>query len=148
MEIRDNQGNIISDPDLELGYLVIKTEEINHPAVPGKPAKTKQVIVWQDPMDLNNKIVRKVEIEPATNTIPAYVEKKQYQEYIPYTEEELAERELQKKIEEENNKKYQEELKKKEELEAQLKTIPERMTNTETQVEDLAIVLVEIIEGV
>lgn len=147
MEIRDSQGNIISNPDLELGYLVNRVEEITHAEIPARAAITKTEIIYEDKQNPNNKIIQKKVIVPAINAIPAYTETIPYQEYILYTEEELAEKAAQKEQDEKDR--LEQEAKAQEETNFQniLRKIPERVTDTETQIEDLAVVLVEIVEG-
>ena len=147
MEIRDSQGNIISNPDLELGYLINKVEEITHPAIPGRPAITEMKTIFEDELNPNNKIVQKKIIVPETNAVPAYVEEIPYQEYILYTEDELAEKVAQKEQAEKDRLEQEAEAKKEADFQATLRTIPKRVSDTETQVEDLAVVLVEMIEG-
>lgn len=148
MEIRDNQGNILTNPDLTLGHLVPKVTKILHGAIQGSPAETKEIVVWKDPDNPNNKIVKQIEVKPAIKAVPAYTEEKKYYEYVLFTPEELAEKEEQKKQEEQMRLEQEEINKKQQILREQLAGMPSRMEHTESQVEDLAVVLVEIIEGV
>lgn len=85
--ILNSNGEVIENPDLTLGHLVDREEVIKHPAIKAKPAGEKLV---EKAPGLYERI-----ITPAVFPRPAYEETKKWQEYVPYTDEELAEREAQ-----------------------------------------------------
>lgn len=90
MRTLDLQGNEITDPDLEAGYLIPDTITIHHPAVPDIP---KQVITVKANDDPKSKLLIKKTIQEHVPGALAWDEKVPIQRYIPYTPEELAERE-------------------------------------------------------
>lgn len=90
--IRDQEGNELTNPDLNAGYLVDREEVIHHPAVMAKARKVKTEEVAPN-------LVKKM-VEPAVFPVPAWDETVKWQEYIPYTEEELVAREAQKAADE------------------------------------------------
>lgn len=85
--ILNSDGEVIENPDLTLGHLVDREKIIKHPAIKAKPAGEKLV---EKAPGLYERI-----ITPAVFPRPAYEETKKWQEYVPYTEEELADREAQ-----------------------------------------------------
>lgn len=85
--ILNSKGEVIENPDLTLGHLVDREKVIKHPAIKAKPAEEKLV---EKAPGLYERI-----ITPAVFPRPAYEETKKWQEYVPYTEEELADREAQ-----------------------------------------------------
>ena len=85
--ILNSEGTEVTNPDLTLGYLVDREEVIKHPAIKAKPAGEKLV---EKAPGLYERI-----ITPAVFPRPAYEEVKKWQEYMPYTDEELAERKAQ-----------------------------------------------------
>lgn len=85
--ILNSDGDVIENPDLTLGHLVDREEVIKHPAIKAKPAGEK--LVEKAPGLYERVII------PAVFPRPAYEETKKWQEYVPYTDEELAERKAQ-----------------------------------------------------
>lgn len=85
--ILDQNGNEIENPDLTLGHLVDREETIHHPAIEAQQRKTKRVQIAEN--------LYREEVAPAVFPRPAYDEVRKWQEYVPYTDEELAEREAQ-----------------------------------------------------
>lgn len=96
MRILDASDNEVIDPDLEIGYLVSETLYIDHPPTKEVPEIREEVTIWQNPQDSENKIVQNVVVQKRVAARPAWREPvEQVQRYIPYTPEELAERERQ-----------------------------------------------------
>lgn len=89
--ILDQNGNEIENPDLTLGHLVEREETIHHPAIEAQPRKTKRVQIADN--------LFREEVTPAVFPRPAYDEARKWQEYVPYTAEELAERKAQQEAE-------------------------------------------------
>lgn len=85
--ILDQNGNEIENPDLTLGHLVDREETIHHPAIEAQQRKTKRVQIAEN--------LYREEVTPAVFPRPAYDEVRKWQEYVPYTDEELAERKAQ-----------------------------------------------------
>lgn len=82
--ILNSEGTEVTNPDLTLGYLVDREETIKHPAIKAKPASEK--LVEKSP-GLFERVVT-----PAVFARPAWEETRKWQEYVPYTDEELAAR--------------------------------------------------------
>lgn len=91
MEIYDQNGNLIENPDLTLGHLENHTRTVHHDAVDGVQEVWHYETVREYPN--GGKDVRKVIDTPGVEAAEAYDEEVPYQVYIPYTEEELAEME-------------------------------------------------------
>lgn len=85
--ILNSDGEVIENPDLTLGHLVDREEVIKHPAIKAKPAEEK--LIEKAPGLYERVII------PAVFPRPAYDEVRKWQEYVPYTDEELAERKAQ-----------------------------------------------------
>ena len=91
MKIIDENGAVVENPDLTLGYLTDDTEEVTHPAVEGVEEQWHWETVTEYPnggMDVQKIVDR--------SGVPAqeeWVEQVPIQKYIRYTAEELAQRE-------------------------------------------------------
>ena len=88
MEIFDEQGNLIENPDLDLGYLETRTRTVHHDAVEAVEEVSHYEVIAEYPN--GGKDVRKVIDVPGVEPADAYDEEIRYQIYIPYTETELA----------------------------------------------------------
>lgn len=91
MEIYDQNGTPITNPDLTLGYLEDRTRTVHHDAVQA----VEEVWHYETVAVYHNggRDVRKVIDTPGVAAAAAYDEEVPYQVYVPYTAEELAERE-------------------------------------------------------
>lgn len=93
MKIIDEQGNIITNPDLTLGYLKNDIEKVHHdeiPAVEGVPPKVHYETIAEYPN--GGKDVKEIIDEEGVEghaEIPAWDEDSPIQRYILYTAEEL-----------------------------------------------------------
>ena len=87
MEIYDENGNLIENPDLSLGRLETRTRTVHHDAV----QKVEEVSHYEVVAEYANggKDVRRVIDIPGVQAQDAYDETIEYQVYIPYTEEEI-----------------------------------------------------------
>lgn len=85
--ILNSDGVEITNPDLTLGRLVDREETIKHPAVKAKPAGEE--LVEKAPG-----LFERVKTL-AVFACPAWEETRKWQEYVLYTDEELADREAQ-----------------------------------------------------
>lgn len=101
MQIIDEHGSPIENPDLTLGYLKQETQTIHHDAVAGVeevshyetetlPDGTPAIYYDADGRE-KGRDVRKVVDVPGVAAQEAYDEEVEVQRYILYTEEELAE---------------------------------------------------------
>lgn len=90
MKIIDETGAVITDPDLELGYLADDTETVHHDAIEA----VKEVSHYETVAEYPNggRDVRKVVDTPAVEAREAYDEPVPIQRYIRYTDKELASR--------------------------------------------------------
>lgn len=96
MRILDGDDNEIIEPDLTAGYLVNETLYVDHPATEEVPEICEMQTVWQNLQDPENRIVKKVIVQKRVPARDAWREPVEtIQRYIPYTPEELAERESQ-----------------------------------------------------
>ena len=91
MKIIDENGAVVENPDLTLGYLVGGTEPVEHPAVEGVEEQWHWETVTEYPN--GGRDVRKVIDVPGVPAQAAWTEQVPVQRYIRYTEEELAARE-------------------------------------------------------
>ena len=93
MKIIDEQGNEITNPDLEKGHLVDDSETVHHDAVERIPAVAEQIhyeLVHEYPNGGKDmKTVIDVQGSPAVDGKPAYDEEVAIQKYILYTTDEL-----------------------------------------------------------
>ena len=93
MKIIDEEGTIITNPDLTLGYLKDDVEQIHHdeiPAVQGIPPKVHYEVIAEYPN--GGKDVKEVIDEEGVEghvAIPAWDEDSPIQRYILYTADEL-----------------------------------------------------------
>ena len=88
MKIIDENGAVVENPDLTLGYLVGGTEPVEHPAVEGVEEVSHYETVTEYPG--GGRDVRKVIDVPGVPAQAAWTEQVPVQRYIRYTAEELA----------------------------------------------------------
>lgn len=88
MKIIDENGAVVENPDLTLGYLTDDTEEVTHPAVEGVEEQWHWETVTEYPN--GGKDVQKVVDRPGVQAQAAWTEQVSIQKYIRYTAEELA----------------------------------------------------------
>ena len=88
MEVYDQNGNLIENPDLTIGRLEERTRTVHHDAVEGVTEVWHYETVAEYPN--GGKDVRKIIDVPGVTAQAAYDEEVPYQVYIPYTAEELA----------------------------------------------------------
>lgn len=91
MQIIDEHGNPIENPDLTKGYLKQETQTIHHDAVAGVEEVSHYETLAEYPN--GGKDVQKVVDVPGVEAKDAWDEEKQVQVYHVYTAEELAEQE-------------------------------------------------------
>ena len=127
MKIIDENGAVIENPDLTLGYLVGDTEPLEHPAVEGVEEVSHYETVAEYPN--GGKDVRKIIDTPGVAAKAAWIEQVPIQRYIRYTEEELTAQE--------------EELKKQEAKEK----LPERVDALESANDDIILMMADLIGG-
>lgn len=150
MQIIDEHGSPIENPDLTKGYLKQETQTIHHDAVAGVeevshyetetlPDGTPAIYYYADGRE-KGRDVRKVVDVPGVAAQDAYDEEVEVQVYYVYTAEELAaQAEAKKKAEEA----AAAEAKKKAELEA----MPGRMDALEAANNDLVLMMADLIGG-
>ena len=95
MKIINENGAVVENPDLTLGYLVGGTEPVEHPAVEGVDEVSHYETVAEYPN--GGRDVRKVIDVPGVPAQAAWTEQVPVQRYIRYTEEELSAREKERK---------------------------------------------------
>ena len=95
MKIIDENGAVVENPDLTLGYLVGGTEPVEHPAVEGVEEVSHYETVTEYPG--GGRDVRKVIDVPGVPARPAWTEQLPIKRYIRYTAEELAAQEEERK---------------------------------------------------
>ena len=102
MKIIDENGAVVENPDLTLGYLVDDTEPVEHPAVEG----VEEVSHYETVAEYSNggRDVRKVIDVPGVPAQAAWTEQVPVQRYIRYTAEELAAQEEARKKQEAKDK--------------------------------------------
>ena len=88
MKIIDENKNEITNPDLDLGYLVSDTEIVHHDAIEAVEEKSHYETIAEYPN--GGKDVRKVIDTPGVAAKAAWIEQVPIQRYIRYTAEELA----------------------------------------------------------
>lgn len=90
MRILDSNGVELDAPDLEAGHLVTETIVLeHHEAVPEVPKVTERELVDEAATGSLYKVVTVQEFVPAQ---PAWDETEEVYRYVPFTDEELAER--------------------------------------------------------
>lgn len=90
MRILDENGIELDAPDLEAGHLVTETIVLeHHEAVPEVPKVTERELVDEAATGSLYRVVTVQEHVPAK---PAWDETEEISRYVPYTDEELAER--------------------------------------------------------
>ena len=102
MKIVDENKNEITNPDLNLGYLVNDTETIHHDAIEAVEEKFHYETIAEYPN--GGKDVRKVIDTPGVQAQEEWVEQVPIQKYIRYTAEELAAQEEARKKQEAKDK--------------------------------------------
>ena len=102
MKIIDENGAVVENPDLTLGYLVGGTEPVEHPAVEGVEEVSHYETVAEYPN--GGRDVRKVIDVPGVPAQAAWTEQVPVQRYIRYTAEELAAQEEARKKQEAKDK--------------------------------------------
>lgn len=102
MKIIDENGAVVENPDLTLGYLVDDTEPVEHPAVEGVDEVSHYETVAEYPN--GGRDVRKVIDVPGVPAQAAWTEQIPMQRYIRYTSEELAAQEEERKKQEAKDK--------------------------------------------
>lgn len=138
MNIIDEHGSPIENPDLTKGCLKQETQTIHHDAVAGVEEVSHYETIAEYPN--GGKDVRKVVDVPGVAAQDAYDEEVEVQVYHVYTAEELAaQAEAKKKVEEA----AAAESKKKAELEA----MPGRMDALEAANNDLVLMMADLIGG-
>lgn len=138
MNIIDEHGIPIENPDLTKGYLKQETQTIHHDAVAGVEEVSHYETIAEYPN--GGKDVRKVVDVPGVAAQDAYDEEVEVHRYVLYTAEELAaQAEAKKKVEEA----AAAEAKKKAELEA----MPGRIDALEAANNDLVLMMADLIGG-
>ena len=95
MKIIDENGAILENPDLTLGWLRDETEAVEHPAQAGVPELSHYETVAEYPN--GGKDVRKIIDREGVPARDAWTEQIPIQRYILYTAEELAAKEEERK---------------------------------------------------
>lgn len=95
MSVHDENGNLVENPDLNLGYIDYRTRIIHHDAIPERPQMTERILKSVDPKNPKSQLYEEVVTQTYEPGRPARDEEVTDQIYIPYTPEELAERERQ-----------------------------------------------------
>ena len=127
MKIIDENGAVVENPDLTLGYLVDDTEPVEHPAVEGVEEVSHYETVAEYPN--GGKDVQRVVDVLGVQAQEEWVEQVPVQRYIRYTEEELAAREKERQQAEEAAR------------------LPETIASLTCQLTDLQLALCELYEG-
>ena len=127
MKILDENGAVVTAPDLPLGYLAADTEPLEHPAVEPVAEAAHYETVAEYPG--GGKDVRKVIDVPGTPGCEAWTEQVPIQRYILYTAEELAQQQAQRQREEARER------------------LPETVAGLARQLTDLQLALCELYEG-
>ena len=102
MKIIDENGAVVENPDLTLGYLVGGTEPVEHPAVEGVEEQWHWETVTEYPN--GGRDVQKIVDRPGVTAQEEWVEQVPIQRYIRYTAEELAAQEEARKKQEAKDK--------------------------------------------
>ena len=102
MKIIDENGAVVENPDLTLGYLVGGTEPVEHPAVEGVEEQWHWETVTEYPN--GGKDVQKIVDRPEVQAQEEWVEQVPIQKYIRYTAEELSAQEEARKKQEAKDK--------------------------------------------
>ena len=102
MKIIDETGAVVENPDLTLGYLVVGTEPVEHPAVEGVEEQWHWETVTEYPN--GGRDVQKIVDRPGVTAQEEWLEQVPIQRYIRYTAEELAAQEEARKKQEAKDK--------------------------------------------
>ena len=127
MKIIDENGAILENPDLTLGWLRDETEAVEHPAQAGVPELSHYETVAEYPN--GGKDVRKIIDREGVPARDAWTEQIPIQRYILYTAEELAAKEEERKKAEAREK------------------LPERVDALETANDDIILMMADLIGG-
>ena len=127
MKIIDENGAILENPDLTLGWLRDETEAVEHPAQAGVPELSHYETVAEYPN--GGKDVRKIIDREGIPARDAWTEQIPIQRYILYTAEELAAKEEERKKAEAREK------------------LPERVDALETANDDIILMMADLIGG-
>ena len=127
MKIIDENGAILENPDLTLGWLRDETEAVEHPAQAGVPELSHYETVAEYPN--GGKDVRKIIDREGIPARDAWTEQVPIQRYILYTAEELAAKEEERKKAEAREK------------------LPERVDALETANDDIILMMADLIGG-
>ena len=127
MKIIDENGAILENPDLTLGWLRDETEAVEHPAQAGVPELSHYETVAEYPN--GGKDVRKIIDREGVPAQDAWTEQVPIQRYILYTAEELSAQEEERKKAEEREK------------------LPERVDALETANDDIILMMADLIGG-
>lgn len=131
MKIIDETGANITEPNLELGYLVNDTETVHHDAVEAVEEVSHYETIAEYPN--GGEDVRKVVDVPGVAAQEAYDEEVPIQRYILYTAEELAQRKAE-----------AEAVQKKK---AEWDSMPTRVTALESANDDIILMMADLIGG-
>ena len=127
MKIIDENGAVVENPDLTLGYLTDDTQPLEHPAQEAVAEVAHYETVAEYPG--GGRDVQRVVDVPGVPARPAWTEQLPIKRYIRYTAEELA---------------AQEEARKKAEAREKL---PERVDALETANDDIILMMADLIGG-
>ncbi|HAU87880.1 MAG TPA: hypothetical protein DCW90_21060, partial [Lachnospiraceae bacterium] len=90
MKIIDENGNVIENPNLDLGYIISDKEIVHHDAVEGVEEKSHYEVIAE--YENGGKDVKKIIDVEGVEAKEAYDEEVDIQKYILYTTEELEKR--------------------------------------------------------
>ena len=127
MKILDENGAVVENPDLTLGYLTDDTEEVTHPAVEGVEEQWHWETVTEYPN--GGRDVQKIVDRPGIQAQEEWVEQVPIQKYVRYTAEELAAQEKERQKQEAKDK------------------LPERVDALETANDDIILMMADLIGG-
>ena len=127
MKIIDENGAVVENPDLTLGWLKEDTEPVEHPAVEAVPEASHYEVVAEYPN--GGKDVKKVIDVPGIPGRDAWTEQVPIRRYILYTAEELAQQEAEHRETETREK------------------LPQTVADLTQQLTDLQLALCELYEG-
>ena len=129
MRILDEKGNELTDPDLNMGHLEPDVLTRIIPAIPESAEVSHMEVIWENPDDQNNKLVKKVVTKPYVPPVPEKEIKEHILRYIHYTPEELAAIAAQKEAEEQARIEAEAEAIRRAELQAKIEALPEQVND-------------------
>lgn len=139
MKIIDEKGvELVTAPDLSLGWLEDTTQTIHHDAVEGVAEQFHYETIAEYPN--GGKDVQKVVDVPGVEARDAYDETVEVQVYHPYTAEELAQQEA-------NRKKAEEKAAEAARKQAELEAVPQRVSALEDANNDIILMMADLIGG-